>query len=163
MCTNERDTLTDIQSTGFGEMEREWLHLVRLHCMSYEHNHAEGWDRAIAHSEMKYGADNGPSIASRIAVIIRAMREERRGGFGYLSPFCPSCRMRVTEDELQLITLMQAGYRGERSNIAEAAAEFARRTEAPVLAAAAARFGTTLAAAIDPHRAKPLAGARLLH
>jgi hypothetical protein len=158
MCTKGRDTLSDIQSTGFGEMEREWLHLVRLHCMSYEHNHAEGWDRAISHAEMRYGADNGPSIASRIAVVIRAMREERRGGFGYLSPFCPSCRQRVTDDEWQLITLMQAGFRGKRDDIAEAAAEFARRSEAPVLAAAAARFGVTIAAAINPSRA-PLASA----
>lgn len=108
MCKG-RDSLTDIQSTGLGDLEREWLHLVRLHCMSYEHNHAEGWDRAISHAEVKFGADNGPGIASRIAVLIRAMREERRGGFGYLSPFCPSCRLRVTEDEWQLITLMQAG------------------------------------------------------
>lgn len=161
MCTKERDTLTDVQATGFSEMEREWLHLVRLHCMSYEHNHAEGWDRAISHAEMRYGAENGPGIASRIAVLIRAMREERHGGFGYLSPFCPSCRQRVTEDEWQLITLMQAGYHGERSNIAEAAADFARRTEAPVLAAAAARFGRAVAAAIDPHKLVSLPGARL--
>jgi hypothetical protein len=162
MCTNERDTLSDIQSTGFGEMEREWLHLVRLHCMSYEHNHADGWDRAMSHAEMRYGADNGPGIASRIAVVIRAMREERRGGFGYLSPFCPSCRQRVTDDEWQLITLMQAGYHGEKGNIADAAAEFARRSEAPVLAAAATRFGSTVAAAIGPRRMlSPSAGARL--
>lgn len=149
MCKG-RDSLTDIQSTGLGDLEREWLHLVRLHCMSYEHNHAEGWDRAISHAEVKFGADNGPGIASRIAVLIRAMREERRAGFGYLSPFCPSCRLRVTEDEWQLITLMQAGYRGEPHDIDEAAAEFARRSRAPVLAAAAARFGSTLAAAVDP-------------
>jgi hypothetical protein len=116
----------------------------------------------MSHPEMRYGADNGPGIASRIAVVIRAMREERRGGFGYLSPFCPSCRQRVTDDEWQLITLMQAGYHGEKGNIADAAAEFARRSEAPVLAAAATRFGSTVAAAIGPRRMlSPSAGARL--
>lgn len=40
---------------------------------------------------------------------------------------------------------MRAGYQGEPATIAEAAAEFARRAEAPVLAAAATRFGTALA------------------
>lgn len=148
MCTDERDTLGDVHASNLGEMEREWLHLVRLYCVSYEHNRAEGWDCAISHAEMRYGADQGPGIASRIAVLIRAMRVERCGGFGYLSPNCPSCRLRVTEDEWQLITLMRAGYRGEHHDIDAAAAEVARRDQAPVLAAAAARFGTTLAAAV---------------
>lgn len=139
---------TDILSSSLGEMEREWLHLVRLQCMSYEHNHAEGLDRAIGHAELKYGADVGPEIASRIAVLIRAMRMERRGGFGYLSPFCPNCRLHVTEDEWQLIMLMQAGYRGAPRDIDEAAAEFARRPDAPVLAAAAMRFGSAAAGAM---------------
>ncbi|MCC7250541.1 hypothetical protein [Hyphomicrobium sp.] len=153
MCSKE-PALTDIQVANIGEMERTWLYLIRLQCMSYEHNHAEGWDRAIGHAEAQYGADDGPEIASRIAVLIRAMRVERKGGFGYLSPFCPNCRVRVTEDEWQLILLMQAGYRGEPGVIEEAAAEFARRTEAPVLAAAATRFGSTIAAVVRPPRSR---------
>lgn len=148
MCTDERDTEGGVHASILGEMEREWLHLVRLYCVSYEHNRAEGWDSAISHAEMRYGADQGPGIASRIAVLIRAMRAERCGGFGYLSPSCPSCRQRVTEDEWLLITLMRAGYRGDRHDIDAAAAEVARREQAPVLAAAAARFGNTLAAAV---------------
>lgn len=161
MCSNGY-ALTDILSTSLDEMEREWLHLIRLQCMSYEHNHAEGLDRAIGHAEMQFGADVGPEIASRIAVLIRAMRTERRGGFGYLSPFCPNCRLRVTEDEWQLLLLMQAGYRGEPRDIDEAAAEFARRAEAPVLAAAAMRFGSSAAAAF-PRRAHQAAPAATLH
>lgn len=152
MCTDENAPAQNIEANDLGEMEREWLHLVRLHCMSYEHNRAEGWDRAISDAEMRYGADNGPLIASRIAVIIRAMRAERQGGFGYLSPYCPSCRQRVTEDEWHLVLLMQAGYRGHRNDITEAAADFAGRSEAPALADAAARFGSTIAAAVGFHR-----------
>lgn len=163
MCSNERAILPDIDVNGLGEMEREWLHLVRLYCMSYEYNQAEGWDRAIGHAEMKYGADNGPAIASRIAVLVRAMRTERRGGFGYLSPFCPNCSQRITEDEWQLILLMQAGCRGAPHDIDEAAAEFARRPEAPVLSAAALRFGSALAAAAAPPKAKTTPGRIRLH
>lgn len=160
MCTKEY-ALTDIQSTNLGEMEREWLLMIRLQCMSYEHNQAEGWDRAISHAEARYGADDGPTIASRIAVLIRAMRAERCGGFGYLSPFCPNCRKNVTDDEWQLLMLMRAGYRGIPHEVDEAAADFARRPEAPVLAAAATRFGTSLAAAMrltppQPYRATAL-------
>jgi hypothetical protein len=129
--------------------------------MSYEHNHVEGWDSAISHAEKRFGADDGPAIASRIAVLIRAMRAERRGGFGYLSPFCPNCRQRVTDDEWQLISLMQAGYSGKPGEIDEAAAEFARRTEAPVLAAAATRFGTAVAAAVPRSKPTPTPGATL--
>jgi hypothetical protein len=154
--------LTDILATSLGEMERAWLHLVRLQCTSYEHNRAEGLDRAIGDAELRYGADIGPEIASRIAVLIRAMRAERRGGFGYLSPFCPNCSLRVTEDEWQLILLMQAGYRGDPRDIDEAAAEFARRAEAPALAAAAVRFGSTVAAAVPP-RNRIEAGSATVH
>lgn len=161
MCTNDR-ALTDIRSTDLGEMEREWLHLVRLQCMSYEHNQAEGWDRAMSHAEARYGADDGPAIVSRITVLIRAMRAERRGGFGYLSPFCPNCRRNVTDDEWELLTLMQAGFRGNPNDIEQAAADFARRLEAPVLAAAAVRFGTTIAASVRPRRAAASSGA-ILH
>ena len=160
MCTKEH-ALTDIQSTNLGEMEREWLQLVRLQCMSYEHNQIEGWDRAISHAETRYGADDGPGIVSRIAVLIRAMRTERVGGFGYLSPFCPNCRRNVTDDEWQLLLLMQAGYRGAPHEIEETAAEFARRTEAPVLTAAAIRFGTTIAASLRRKRSPASSGATL--
>ncbi len=75
MCTHANAHSHSVNHLG--EMEREWLHLVRLNCMSYEHNRAEGCDRAISHAEMRYGADNGPLIASRITGIIRAMRAER--------------------------------------------------------------------------------------
>lgn len=160
MCRNEPD-VTDIHSTGFGDMERAWLHLIRLQCMGYEHNLAEGWDRAIGHAEMQYGADVGPEIASRIAVLIRALRAERQGGFGYLSPFCPNCRLRVTEDEWQLIILMQAGYHGDPGSIEDAAAEFARRSDAPVLVAAATRFGSTFAATVCPRQSTAAPGATL--
>ncbi len=159
MCTKEAPDL--FEATRLGDVEREWLHLVRLYCTSYEHNHAEGWDRAISHAEARYGAENGPSIASRVAVLIRAMRAERNGGFGYLSPNCPSCRLRITEDEWDLITLMRAGYEGKRPSIDEAAAEFARRKEAPSLAAAATRFGTAVAAAINPQRTQLAMGVTL--
>lgn len=161
MCSNDL-AITDIQSAGLGELEREWLHLVRLQCTSYEHNQAEGWDRSLTHAEARFGADDGPAIVSRVAVLIRAMRAERQGGFGYLSPFCPNCRRNVTDDEWDLIMLMKAGYRGSSEDIDKAAADFARRPEAPELAAAATRFGTAAAAAVRPHRAATTSGA-LLH
>jgi hypothetical protein len=160
MCIKEY-ALTDIQSTNLGEMEKEWLQLIRLQCMSYERNQVDGWDCAISQAEAHYGADDGPGIVSRIAVLIRAMRTERRGGFGYLSPLCPNCRRNVTEDEWQLLLLMQAGYRGIPHEIEEAAAEFARRTEAPVLTAAAIRFGTAIAAALRPKRPRASSTATL--
>jgi hypothetical protein len=148
MCDKDSFAQPNTSSAGLGQNEKDWLLLVRLHCLSYEHNHAEGWDNAISHAEVSYGVEDGPAIASRIAVLIRAMRAERRGGFGYLSPHCPSCRLQVTEDERQLIALMQAGLRGDRAAIAEAAAALARRSEAPVLTGAATRFGSSIAAAM---------------
>ena len=151
MCADGNPSV-DLESSDLGEMEQEWLLLVRLHCVSFEHNRLDGWERAVSHAEDRYGSDNGPVIASRVAMVIRAMRAERQGGFGYLSPFCPSCRQRVTQDEWHLIALMQAGYRGRAREIAEAAASFARRGDAPVLASAAARFGSSLAAAVGSHR-----------
>lgn len=144
MCMDDHDTPMDLYASGLGDMEREWLHIVRLHCMSYEHNRIEGWDSAVSHAEQRYGSDHGPVIATRIAVVIRAMRAERLGGFGYLSPHCPSCRERVTEDEWQLVSLMRAGYRGVRHDIEAAATEVARRDQAPALIAAAVRFGAAL-------------------
>jgi hypothetical protein len=162
MCSNGY-VLADVLATDLSDMERHWLHLVRLQCSSYEHNHAEGLDRAIDHAEVQFGADTGPEIASRIAVLIRAMRAERRGGFGYLSPFCPNCRKRITKDEWQLIVLMQAGYRGEARGIEEAAAEFAQCAAAPELVAAAKRFGFCAAAATGGRRSSRPVPAVTLH
>jgi hypothetical protein len=156
MCADGSSSLdletSDLQMSDLGSMEQEWLQLVRLHCVSFEHNRLDGWDRAVTHAEDRYGSDNGPVIACRVGMVIRAMRTERQGGFGYLSPFCSSCRQRVTQDEWHLISLMQAGYRGRSQEIADAAASFARRDEAHALATAAARFGTSLAAAVGSHR-----------
>jgi hypothetical protein len=56
---------------------------------------------------------------------------------------------------------MQAGYSGKPGEIDEAAAEFARRSEAPVLAAAAMRFGTAVAAAVPRSQPTPTPGATL--
>jgi len=146
MCDIDRFGQTNLSNTGLGDLEQAWLMLVRLCCMSYEHNRVEGWDSALSLAEERFGADDGPAIASRVAALIRAMRAERRGGFGYLSPHCPSCCKRITGDERLLIQLMQAGQLGDDRAIAETAAAFACRPEAPVLAAAAARFGVALAA-----------------
>lgn len=163
MCDNDRPGLTDLSESGLGEMEKAWLLLVRLCCMSYEHNRVEGWDNALSHAEAHFGVEDGPAVASRIAVLIRAMRAERLGGFGYLSPFCPSCRLRITDDERLLIALMQAGHLGDAWAIAEAAAEFARRPHAPMLAAAATRFGMAVAAAAGPEPRRMAAPSLRLH
>lgn len=162
MCADDHGILPDLQTAGLAEMEREWLHLLRLHCTSYEHNRAEGLDCAISHAETCFGADMGPALAARVAVLVRAMRTERYGTFGYLSPHCPNCRQRLTEDEWDVLVLMRAGYEGDRNGIAEAAARFARRAEAPVLAGAAARFGMAAAALGRRYTASPRRGA-LLH
>lgn len=155
MCMNDDARSADLSSSSLGEMEQEWLYLARLFCMGYEHNRTEYWDRAIGHAEMRYGVDNGPAVAARLAAVIRAMRVERLGGFAYLSPFCPSCRQGITEDEWHLIALMRAGYQGESGTLTEAAAEFAGRTTAPALEAAASRFGSLIAKAVGSHRRAP--------
>jgi len=113
MCDIDRFGQTNLSNTGLGDLEQAWLMLVRLCCMSYEHNRVEGWDSALSLAEERFGADDGPAIASRVAALIRAMRAERRGGFGYLSPHCPSCCKRITGDEWLLIQLMQAGQLGD--------------------------------------------------
>lgn len=161
MCADEHGILPDIQAAGLAEIEREWLHLLRLHCTSYEHNRVDGLDGAISHAETCFGADLGPSLAARIAVLVRAMRTERFGTFGYLSPHCPVCRQRMTEDEWDLLVLMRAGYEGDSRGVARAAARFARRAEAPVLAGAAIRFGTAAAALGRREKTCPAARARL--
>ena len=162
MCADDHGILPDIQAAGLAEMEREWLHLLRLHCTSYEHNRVDGLDCAISHAESCFGADLGPSLAARIAVLVRAMRTERYGTFGYLSPHCPVCRQRLTEDEWDLLVLMRAGCAGDRHGVARAAARFARRAEAPVLAGAALRFGSAATALSRQSDAAPRRGA-LLH
>lgn len=144
MCTNDNEP-SDRESTALGEKERAWLEIFRLFCMSCERNDADGWNRALNHAERTYGADDGPLVAARIASLLRAMQSERRGGFGYLSPLCPSCRARVSEDEWQLVGLMKAGSHGEPGEIEAAACHFARRPSAPLLSAAARRFGAQIA------------------
>lgn len=140
MCMTDREP-PYMTSLGLGDTERDWLVIMRLNCLSFEHNDAEGWNRAISHAESIYGAAEGPVIAARIAGMIRAMRSERNGGFGYLSPFCPNCRQRVTEDEWQLVCLMKAGRDGTAGEVEAAAADVARRPSAPMLVAAAQLFG----------------------
>jgi len=158
MCMTEHAS-TSIQHLG--DAERAWLGIVRLLCMSYEHNRADFLDRAMLEAETLYGAEAGPEIMSRMVVLIRAMRVERRGGFGYLSPFCENCRRKVTADEWELVALMRIGC-DSGNDVDAAAAEFARRTHAPVLAGAAARFGRSFAGARPTHRI-PSASRAVLH
>jgi hypothetical protein len=160
MCMNDREP-TDMTSLGLGDTEREWLTLVRLNCMSFERNDAEGWNQAISHAESIYGADAGPLIAARVAALIRAMRSERNGGFGYLSPFCPNCRLRATEDEWHLVQLMRAGCADASGEIEATASEFAQRPAAPLLASAAQRFGSQFAAIRNTKRISSPQGATL--
>lgn len=162
MCMNDREP-PEMTSLGLGDTERDWLLIMRLNCLSFEHNDAEGWNRAISHAEDIYGAAEGPVIAARIAGMIRAMRSERNGGFGYLSPFCPNCRQRVTEDEWQLVCLMKAGCEGKAGEIEAAAAEFARRPSAPMLVAAAQFFGAQITGTRSMRHAESAPHSATLH
>lgn len=148
MHDDEHHDLPTLAQVGLGQVEIDWLQLMRLICSSYDRDEVRGFDAAISLAEHRYGSEHGPTVAARVAALIRALRAERRLSFNYMSPSCASCSAKVTEDELHLITLMRAGRMGDAAALENAVTEVAGHSPAPMLTAAAYRFGVLACAAI---------------
>lgn len=148
MHDDDHHDLPTIAQVGLGPVEIDWLQLTRLICSSYDRDEVRGFDAAMSLAEHRYGSEHGPTVAARIAALIRALRVERRLRFNYMSPSCPSCSAKVTEDELHLITLMRAGRMGDAVALETAVTDVAGHSLAPMLTAAAYRFGVLACAAI---------------
>ncbi|MFO1151874.1 MAG: hypothetical protein U1E62_26145 [Alsobacter sp.] len=91
------------------------------------------WDVAHGAAETILGPQKGAALAAAITAVVRAIRAERRREWSFLPATC--CR--VTRDEQDLVSLLQAARSSAASDVAAQAARLVDLPASGRLAAAA--------------------------
>lgn len=81
------------------------LRILRTLCAGLQHGRLAHWMRAFDMAEEHLGTNDGPMLVSGCISLLRAIRAERAGGFGYMSEECPH----ISQEEQDLLELVRAG------------------------------------------------------
>jgi hypothetical protein len=127
-------------------IERLALAAMRHLCASLANDNIRGWERALDIAESALGLSDGPALVAHVAALLRAVRAERRLGFAYMAGDCPACSLRITDEEVLVVRLLEAARTNARQRVVRLAAALAKRGAAPRIAGAAFVLGNRLAA-----------------
>jgi hypothetical protein len=121
------------------------LHIVRLLCAGYEHDQLAYWDKALDEAETWLGPAEGTIFVARSVALMRAMRRERKPGFGFISPNCPHGRGGLTDDEADVMAVIWAGEMSPGDDLEDAALSLACAATANAIAESARALGAVVA------------------
>lgn len=136
--------------------ERLVLSVARHLCASLASEAIRGWECAHELAEAALGLCDGPALVAHVAALLRAVRAERRRGFAYMSADCPTCRLRITDEELLIVRLLRAARSDAPQKVVQLAAALAEGNAAPRIAGAALVLANRLAAFAAPELQAPL-------
>ncbi|WP_349369106.1 hypothetical protein [Salinarimonas sp.] len=115
--------------------------LVRFAMDGYFSGRVERWDAALRASIEVLGPVDGPAVLARVLALVLAVRNERRRRFRFMGTHC----LRISEDEMELLAVIQAARRADADLLDGFAAMLVDRPDAPQVKIAA----HALAAALD--------------
>lgn len=144
-CGCGNDDLPDGNTLRLDPLEQLILDLARCICEGYATGEIAAWDHAHHLAEERLGLADGPTLAAQTFRLIRAVRLEREGSFGYMSLGCT----RIAEDEQDLVSVLRSAGAGSgtASQVAIARLVAGERSERTALALRA------LATLLARHRA----------
>lgn len=131
-CGCDNASLPRRDALGLDPLEQLILDLARCICEGYATGDIAAWDHAHQLAEERLGLVEGPTLAAQTFRLIRAVRLEREGGFGYMSLGCT----RVAEDEQDLVSVLRSARTGSdtASKVAIERLVAGERSERTVLA-----------------------------
>lgn len=140
-CGCEGLGLPLLAETTRDPLEALAIALVRFAMEGYFSERVERWDAALRASIEVLGPVDGPAVLARILALVLAVRNERRRRFRFMSTHC----LRISEDEMELLAVIQAARRADADILDGFAAMLVDRPDAPQVKLAA----HALAAALD--------------
>lgn len=101
-------TRFSIADYGLDEAEIALLHVFRCIWLSCTKQSNAGWEAAFEHCALMFGTTDGPTLLGRAAALNRAIRSERNKPFDFMSPYCPSCKHRLSDAEAEMFSLIKS-------------------------------------------------------
>lgn len=104
-----------VAQAGLDRDERVILQVMRYFFQSFTQPQSQGWIMAFRVALQHFPHDQAANIGLATLSVVQNMRMSRREAFRFSNPDCKSCSALLCEDERQLIGLVVATRRGQRS------------------------------------------------
>jgi hypothetical protein len=146
-CACHGEGLPLLASAAADEREVLAICLVRFIMAGHASGKLACWEGGFATSLEVLGPVEGPAVLARALALVHAIRHERRRDFRFMPAHC----VRISEDEQDLLAVLQAAREGDPLVIEAFAAMLAGQPEVPRLQLAS----RLLAAQLYPPRPVP--------
>ena len=114
-ANNQHGDAILVASAGFDADERAVLNVMRYFFQSFTRSSTQGWMGAFRHALDVFPPEHAANVALAVLSVVQSMRMSRREVFRFSNPDCPGCRKILCDDERQLIGIVVAMRRGQRS------------------------------------------------
>lgn len=104
-----------IADAGLDRDERALLQVMRYFFQSFTQPETQGWIMAFRAALQHFPHDQAANIALASLSVLQTMRMSRREAFRFSNPDCAACCEVLCDDERQLIGIVAATRRGQRS------------------------------------------------
>lgn len=115
-CAGARAGLELRASHSLTPVEDMTLDLVRLLLSAQVTGEARYWFVAMDHAEMNLGSLPAATLCVHVTALVRTVRRDRRAPFSFLSFGC----RHICDDEVALISLLQAVQLGSQADVDDA-------------------------------------------
>jgi hypothetical protein len=129
--------------------------LIRFVFAGFCSGKVDAWDQGFEAAANVLGHEGGAAFFSRVLTLGRAVRAQRLGTFNFMPGHCS----RVSEDEIELLGLIQAGRSGDPRLLDHALLVFARQLESERLRASVLGVAGLLGMMTDEPQAAAAASA----
>lgn len=137
-CHHQNGHLPLLEMLGLDDFDRLSLKMFRYICASLANDTSYGWEMACRVAGETLGFPRGLALANDLAMLVHAINEERICGFSYMDADCPTCSLRVCEDEEALLAVLDAARLSDRAALEDRARVLAGGADAVRIAASAA-------------------------
>ncbi len=120
-CGCSHNDLPFREDFGLSPFENMSLDIFRCVCSLYSTSNPQTVSTAYDLCERALGASAGPLFVARITALLRAVKAERKAPFTFLTPGC----LRIVQDEVAVISVLQAAQDDKPAKLKQAAVELA--------------------------------------
>lgn len=133
-----------VSSLGLNPAELLTLQILRHLCDSFATQETGGWEKAHLVAEGALPTGEADWLVAKSVALLRAIRRERPGRFGYISADCPTCSRRISEDEQTILLLIRAAQ-GDAFRLRELTLDFSIGHECAGICASLTELGEAIA------------------
>jgi hypothetical protein len=130
-CNGAASGLPLLQDLASDPHEALAVSLIRFVFAGFCSGKVDAWDQGFEAAANVLGHEGGSILFSHVLMLGRAVRAERLGTFNFMPGHCS----RVSEDEIELLGLIQAGRSADPRLLDQALLVFARQLESERLRA----------------------------